>query len=86
MECRTAARSAAYAQAWVDDTEEDASIAVADAAAASREIAHVGRWDVLEGAGGVKPPASTQSVIAHDGDDDSSFDTDRDLFATIRDG
>ncbi|GAA1979339.1 hypothetical protein [Microbacterium pumilum] len=76
---------AAYARAWVDDTDEDASIAVPDAASAARELAHLDGWGVLEHAEGLESLASTQTVILHEDDGASWFDNDGDPYAILRD-
>ena len=75
---------AAYARVWVDDTVEDASFAVADSSAAAREIAHADGWHALEQAGGLEPMASSQTVIVHEEDGHSWFDSDEDPFAIVR--
>lgn len=78
-----AAGRATYARIWVDDTEEDATIAVSDSAGAASEIAHADGWGALSNTDGLDSLASTQTVIIHEDDGASSIDDD-DPFAITR--
>ncbi|MDT5014960.1 MAG: hypothetical protein QOD39_1120 [Mycobacterium sp.] len=77
---------AAYARCWPDDTDEDAAIAVADPAAAAQEIAHADGWHALEEADGLRPIASTTTVILHEDASTAWLEDEEDPFAITREG
>jgi len=79
-----AAGRAAYASVWPVDTAEDAAVAVPDAAAAAREIAHASGWSALERADGLEPIADRTLLILHDDDSADWLDDDGDPFAIAR--